>query len=365
MATDLAEPRLPVDTLPCAAAYADRDGRILSANDMMLALWVRAGGAPGALGGQDVALLFDESERDAIHRALAVPPFLACPSSREAALAGSASMVEFVPVFQERVALVWLIMIRSASALPRASSGDAFTAEVRAGIAHDLRAPAQVVLGWASLLRHNHDDPARLEHALTIIESNARLQLDLLEDLLELERPGWSHRPPRREPVDIVAMAKDSVRSMAVAADERGVRLVVSSDVPHAIVVGDELHLRRVIVNLLSNSLKFTPRGGLVECRVDMSTSSARLVVRDSGHGIDGDFLPFIFDAFVQQRRSGRAAPEGVGLGLNVVRHLVEKHGGRITAESAGSGRGATFTVFLPTNPATPDSRSSLRPAMR
>ena len=215
-----------------------------------------------------------------------------------------------------------------------------------AGIVHDLRAPVQVVRGWASLLRRKHDDPARTEHALSIIERSAETLKDLLEALLEQTRPAWMDAPVRRQELDLAELVRSEVRGVEPLADQAGVRVSLSADVPALALEGNEVQLRRVVANLIGNALKFTPRGGSVECRVWGWPQWAGLEVRDNGRGIDRAFLPKIFDAF--QQEPSRHSRDGHGLGLHIVRDLVELHGGRVSAASDGPGRGAVFTVLLP-----------------
>jgi len=137
-----------------------------------------------------------------------------------------------------------------------------------AGIVHDLRAPVQVVRGWASLLRRKNVDPACTERALSIIERSAETLKDLLEALLEQTRPAWMDAPVRRQALDLAELVRSEVRAVEPLADQAGVRVSLSAEVPALALEGNEVQLRRVVANLIGNALKFTPRGGSVECRV-------------------------------------------------------------------------------------------------
>ena len=347
----------PVDALSCAAAYVDSEGAILAGNAAFHAL-ISMSGADDEAGAGAVLLpmLFVQRDRQGVRDLLAAPPNLARSTSRAATLARALvpTLAEFVPIRRKpRAGAVWLVTLRPSSQQARAPSADlASRAAVTAGIVHDLRAPVQVVLGWASLLKRKHDEPARIEHALTIIERNAELLLDLLEDLLEQTRPSWTSAL-RRQKVDLVELVRDEVRAVQPLADEAGVTVSLEIEWTTVAVEGSELHLRRVVANLVGNALKFTPQGGTVECRVWRAAALAGIVVRDNGRGIGRESLARIFEPFEQEPESPMLRAAGLGLGLHVVRQLVESHGGAVAAASPGSGRGATFTVLLP---AIPDS---------
>ena len=225
-----------------------------------------------------------------------------------------------------------------------------------AGVVHDMRTPLQCLLGWASLLRHTRE-PERIESALKIIERNAKVQMDLLEDLLELLRPSSGPLQLRREHVDLARLVKAELRAVEPIADECQVRVTLTASAPSVEIEGSETDLRRIVANLVGNALKFTPRGGSIECRVWQSGAWTGVTVRDTGRGIDPAFVPHIFDAY--RREPGRGPEnsgpdkEGWGLGLNIVRHLVRRHGGTVTVRSAGRGRGTTFSVLFPTSSPT------------
>jgi signal transduction histidine kinase len=342
---------LTMDALPCAAAYVDTTGVILAANDQFERLWPAGTGAGRCAPGTVLTTMFAEDQREAIREMLAAEA-AAGPRTHTTKLMGSMEPIqaELAPVPENGTSRgAWLVMLR-----PIASEGhdrERIQDALAAGLFHDLRAPLQVVLGWAAMLKHHHDDASRLEHALTVIERNTRLELSLLDDLLELSRPAWARPSIRSTPVHLAELVITVVRGLEVAAEERGVRLLLAIDSPTMIVAGDHNHFQRVVVNLVTNALKFTPKGGTVECHLSWKDDWAQLAVSDSGCGIRGDFLPHVFDPFVQEQASAPNSAAGVGLGLSVVKHLVELHGGKVTVESPGSGQGATFTVLLPAVP--------------
>jgi signal transduction histidine kinase/putative methionine-R-sulfoxide reductase with GAF domain len=215
-------------------------------------------------------------------------------------------------------------------------------------LSHELRTPLNTILGWARTLRTRQTSPDQVDHALTTIERNAQLQARLIEDLLDVSRIVSGKLSLEAQPVQLAAIidaALDTVRGPAEAA---GVTLAVVVDRTLPPLVGDAVRLQQVVWNLLSNAIKFTERGGRVDVRARLANGAIELVVADSGRGISAEVLPYVFDRFRQGEPGGSRATGGLGLGLTIVRHLVERHGGAVEAASAGEGRGATFTVRLP-----------------
>ena len=359
MSTDSPERYRPLAALPVAAAYVDADGGVRVENDWFRALRSACSAARQPGERFTLPMLFVEEDREAVCQVLRVRPGAAQRVSRALTADGSFAPVlaEFTPIRRRSGrGVVWFVALRPAR--PEAAPLDLSSRTVEtAGIVHDLRAPVQVVLGWASVLRRRHGEPARLEHALTFIERSAELLSALLEDLLEQTRPEWSRTPARLQEVDLARLVASEVEAAAPLAEERGVAVSLAVDSSGVTVRGNALQLRRVVMNLIGNAVKFTPGRGDVACRLWRSGAWAGLEVRDTGPGIAPDLLPRIFDPFVREpgrrlrRRSG-----GFGLGLAVVRHLVEQHGGTVTAASPGAGGGTTFTVLLP---AVPDSMAA------
>jgi signal transduction histidine kinase/ActR/RegA family two-component response regulator len=219
--------------------------------------------------------------------------------------------------------------------------------EFLATVSHELRTPLTPMLTWVRLLRTARLDPATATRALEAIERNARAQAQLVEDLLDVSRiiTGKLRLDVRAVALEsIVEAALDAVRP---AADAKGIALDAALD-PSVVVAGDPDRLQQVLWNVVSNAVKFTPRGGRVEVWLGRAGDHAQVTVRDTGVGIRIEFLPFVFDRFRQADASPTRVHGGLGLGLAIVRHLVELHGGSVEAASEGEGRGATFAVRLP-----------------
>jgi PAS domain S-box-containing protein len=220
--------------------------------------------------------------------------------------------------------------------------------EFLATVSHELRTPLTAILGWASMLRRTEFDRETAQNALETIERNARAQNQIIEDLLDVSRivTGKLRLDVRQvEPVSFIEAAVESVRP---AAEAKGVQIRKSLGTGALALSGDPARLQQVVWNLLSNAIKFTPRGGEVEIRLGRAESQVEIDVSDTGQGISREFLPYVFDRFRQADSSTTRRHGGLGLGLAIVRHLVELHGGSVSAESEGDGRGSTFKVTLP-----------------
>lgn len=223
--------------------------------------------------------------------------------------------------------------------------------EFVAMISHEIRSPLNAVLGWAQMLRTGKLDKAGRERAIETIERNAKLQVQIIEDLMDISRVitgklNLSIRPV--EPVQIVEAAIDSIRP---AAEAKAIHIDVHIDSKNTLFLGDPNRLQQIVWNLLSNAVKFTPRLGRIEIKVERIESYLEICVSDTGAGIEPEFLPYVFDRFSQASTGSERKHGGLGLGLAIVRHLVELHGGSVKADSPGVGHGATFTVSLPVGP--------------
>jgi PAS domain S-box-containing protein len=216
--------------------------------------------------------------------------------------------------------------------------------EVLAAVAHDLRTPLGAIGLWARLLKSPAaPDPERLE-AVEAIEEAVRLQHRLIEDLLDASRVANGTLKFDARRVDLAALAREAVRTIGGAAGAGGVELNVEGCDATIAILGDPVRLQQALWNLLSNAVKFTPPGGRVRLALRRGEGTAEVCVSDTGCGIDVDSLPHVFDRYWQGRRGGA----GLGLGLAIVRHIIELHGGTVRAESAGPGKGATFAFTLP-----------------
>lgn len=220
--------------------------------------------------------------------------------------------------------------------------------EFLATLSHELRTPLNAILGWAQLLRMEKLQ-GQAAHGVEVIERNAKAQTKLIEDLLDVSRitTGKLRLNIRRMSMtDVIDAAADAMRP---AAEAKRITLAVRRSSPMSEVTGDPDRLQQVIWNLLSNAVKFTPAGGKVTIEIETVDPHVQVRVTDTGPGISREFLPYVFDRFRQADSTSTRMHGGLGIGLTIVRHIVELHGGSVRADSAGEGRGATFTVVIPT----------------
>jgi PAS domain S-box-containing protein len=220
--------------------------------------------------------------------------------------------------------------------------------EFLATASHELRTPLTAILGWARMLRSGQVDPSAYARGLETIERNAMAQVQLIEDILDGSRiiTGKLHLEIR--PLDLTALVRAALDAVRPAADAKSIRLTMSLSPDAARVMGDPERLQQVVWNLANNAVKFTPRAGAVDIALTRSGTHIELAVTDTGQGIGRDFLPHVFERFRQAEGTSSRRHGGLGLGLALVRHLVEAHGGRVHAESEGEGRGSRFVVLLP-----------------
>jgi PAS domain S-box-containing protein len=220
-------------------------------------------------------------------------------------------------------------------------------------VSHELRTPLNSILGWARLLQAGGLDEAERQRALDVIIRNTATQTQLVEDLLDLSRVVTGRMRLRFEPCELTALVADAVDAVRPAADAKGIALVTVPATDSGTIQCAPDRLRQVVWNLAMNAIKFTPPGGRVEVAVTRTEKTADIVVADNGVGISPEILPHVFEQFRQEDSSSTRAHGGLGLGLALVKHLVELHGGQVRAESPGKGKGATFTVSIPLAPAT------------
>lgn len=233
------------------------------------------------------------------------------------------------------------------SARKAAETANRMKDDFLATMSHELRTPLHAVLGWTHVLQAGGEHDATRERGLAAIERNARAQAQIIEDLLDVSRivTGKLHLDMTR--VDLTTVIEGAHETVKFAADAKNIELTTDL-APTATVIGDTVRLRQVVSNLMANAVKFTPDGGRIEITLQTVDDKARIRVADNGQGIDASFLPHVFERFRQADGSTTRAHGGLGLGLAIVRHLTELHGGRVHAESPGRGLGATFTVELP-----------------
>lgn len=267
---------------------------------------------------------------------------------------------------QKRVeAELWNALEQQQAACTAAEKANRIKDEFLAVLSHELRTPLNPILGWVQLLKTHRLDAAKTAQAIEIIERNTKLQVELIEDLLDVSRilqGKLTLNVCKINLVKTISAALDSI-SLASAAKEITIETMLGENVGE--ITGDSARLQQIIWNLLSNAVKFTSPGGKVEVRLEESNYMAQIQVSDTGKGISPDFLPYIFDYFRQEDSSITRKYGGLGLGLAIVRWLVELHGGTVKASSLGEGHGATFTVRLPfSRCAVTDGKESSHPEL-
>jgi signal transduction histidine kinase len=231
---------------------------------------------------------------------------------------------------------------RAAEALSRAK--DEFVATV----SHELRTPLNAIFGWVTLLRSADLGPERQRQGLDVIHRNAAAQLALINDLLDMSRVLRGTIRLEMHPIDLGTVVDAAIDALKPTADARRISLNVDAVCGVALVSGDQSRLQQIIFNIVSNSLKFTPPEGRIDVTLETAGDDAVLRIADTGEGIAPEFLPFVFERFRQEGAHGGRPHEGLGIGLSLVRHLAELHGGSVSAASDGKGRGATFSLRLP-----------------
>jgi CheY-like chemotaxis protein len=215
-------------------------------------------------------------------------------------------------------------------------------------VSHELRTPLNAIMGWTQLLGARHSDPDALKRGLEVIARNTRIQAQLISDLLDVSRMMSGKLRLDVHETNLATVVDNAIQTLQPAAEEKGISVHRDVEELGRPVSGDAGRLQQCVLNLLSNAVKFTPRGGRVRVGLHRVGGRAALTIADDGIGIRPDFLPMVFDRFRQGQTSTTRQFGGLGLGLAIVKQLVELHGGSVKAESAGEGRGATFTISLP-----------------
>jgi len=234
--------------------------------------------------------------------------------------------------------------------IARSESEDASRSkdEFIALVSHELRSPLNAILGWTRILRQGRPDEELYQRATEIIERSARMQSQLIEDLMDTARIVRGKLKLEVQPVNLVTVIEKAMDVVRPAAYAKGITLDSRLDQDAGQITGDPDRLQQVIWNLLSNAVKFTDEGGCVEIALGRVDPYIQIIVRDTGRGINSEFMPHLFERYHQADASGSRRRGGLGLGLTLVRQLVEMHGGSVTADSEGEGKGAIFTVKLP-----------------
>jgi signal transduction histidine kinase/CheY-like chemotaxis protein len=217
-----------------------------------------------------------------------------------------------------------------------------------ATLSHEMRTPLNAIMGWLSLLRHEQAKPSRYQEGLKVIERNTTAQVQLIDDLLDVSRIVAGKMRVDIHPCELTDVINAGVNVLRPAAEARGITLNVQLDPSATGAWCDSVRIQQVVWNLVSNAVKFTPKGGRVDVTLSREQSGFQIRVMDNGQGISSDLLPHVFDRFRQADNSTRRKFAGLGLGLSIVRYIVEAHGGTVEADSPGEGKGSTFTVRLP-----------------
>jgi signal transduction histidine kinase/ActR/RegA family two-component response regulator len=217
-----------------------------------------------------------------------------------------------------------------------------------ATLSHEMRTPLNAIAGWVSILLHEDAGTRRFQEGLEVIERNTKAQVQLIDDLLDVSRIVAGKLRMNLQPCQLAEVINAGINATRTAAEARGITLDVRVDSSPSEAVCDSGRIQQVVWNLVSNAVKFTPKGGRVDVTLSRADSSYQIQVTDTGQGIGPDLLPYVFDRFRQADSSMRRHSAGLGLGLSIVKYIVEAHGGNIEATSPGEGNGATFTVLLP-----------------
>jgi len=254
-----------------------------------------------------------------------------------------------------------LLLARAQEARAQAETANRMKDEFLAVVSHELRSPLNAMLGWARVLRSGDVDQQTHDHAVQVIEQSATVQSRLIEDLLDSARIASGKLRIEPRPVNLIQVVRSAIDTVQPEFEKKDVQLQTSFDSRVSTINGDAERLQQVVWNLLSNAVKFTPKGGRVWVELRREGLWTTLMVKDNGRGIKAEDLPYVFDRFRQSDSSNTRRAGGLGLGLSLVKNLVEMHGGKIAVESAGEGRGAAFTVNLPLAPTKTRASEILR----
>jgi PAS domain S-box-containing protein len=240
------------------------------------------------------------------------------------------------------------LMVREKEARAEAEEANHVKDEFLATVSHELRTPLTAILGWSTMLCNDTLDEAASARALEVIDRNAKTQAQLIEDILDLSRIINGKLQLQVRPVGLAEIVNATIECLRPTADVKAIQIQAHLDPDVGLVSGDPNRLQQVVANLLANAIKFTPEGGRVKVKLGRVNSDALINVTDTGAGISAEFLPYVFDRFRQADSASTRKYSGLGLGLEIVRKIVEMHGGTVLAESCGEGQGASFTVKIP-----------------
>jgi signal transduction histidine kinase len=241
-----------------------------------------------------------------------------------------------------------LRVVREQQAREAAEAANRAKDDFLAMISHELRSPLNAILGWTRILRSDNVDAETVGRALETIEHSAKSQAQMIDDLLDVSRIINGDLRLNPIAVNLSAIVQRALEAIYPAAEAKQIQIYTELDDALGVVLGDPDRLQQVFANLLSNAIKFTPEDGRIEVHLHRVEGNAQVAIRDSGKGISANFLPHVFERYRQGHNEYRRKHKGLGLGLAIVRHLVDMHNGKVVAQSEGEGLGSTFTVFLP-----------------
>lgn len=251
------------------------------------------------------------------------------------------------------------LLAQERAARKEAEAANRLKDEFLATLSHELRTPLNSILGWAQMLRLKRLNENNYSRAVETIERNTKSLTQLIEDILDVSRIITGNLSLNLQPVELAPVIEVALNTVRPAAEAKAIALFYYNDPKVSPILGDATRLQQVMWNLLSNAVKFTPSGGEVQIRLQQIEDSVFIIVSDTGQGIEPEFLPYVFDRFRQADSSTTRLQGGLGLGLSIVRHLVELQGGTVKVESPGSGQGTTFTVKFPAQGGRTQGRNS------
>jgi PAS domain S-box len=279
-----------------------------------------------------------------IHVSLTISPIL----DRDGVVVGASKIARDITVEKQLQEERDRLLERERELRLEAERSNRIKDEFLATLSHELRTPLMAIHGWGQILGHGNANEEMIRRAAEVITRNTHAQSQLIEELLDMNRILMGKLRLDLQPVDLCAIIEAVVDSLGPSSSEKAIQLRKMLDPRAGAIRGDPLRLQQIVWNLLTNAIKFTEKGGTVEVLLERVNSHVEITVNDDGIGIDPDFLPCVFDRFIQKESSMTRRHSGLGLGLAIVKHLVELHGGTISAKSPGLGHGASFRVNLP-----------------
>ena len=274
--------------------------------------------------------------------------YLVKPFSARELLARVEAHLNLQRIRRESEAAVLKMMAREHEARESAELANRIKDDFLAMLSHELRTPLNAIVGWTHLLKGGKLSERDRERGIDVIERNAAAQRAIIDELLDISRIVTGKLKLDPKPVELSSVIDSAIDAVRPAADRKNIKIFTSLDRNAGLVMGEAVRLQQVIWNLLSNAVKFTPDYGRVEIELKSAGKDVQVVVRDTGEGIEREFLPHIFERFRQADTSSKRVHGGLGLGLSIVSSLVTMHGGEVLAASDGKGKGATFVVTLP-----------------